>query len=366
MPNSPLQAWDAADEYLLAQSGLNAATQHCILLINDQFGALAVALNEYSVHSWSDSFTSHCAARENLLRNACDISHFTAIPATELPVIEPASSPFSLILWRIPKTLSLLMQQAAALQTIATSSTTIFAGGMLKHLPSQTRDLLCQLGTVDTLPAQKKARVFSLKIDRDRPPLELYKEPGKDRPLSIDEHRLQLHAGANVFARDKFDIGARFFVEQFARLPSAQHIADLGCGNGVLGLMAKRKFPDARIEFFDESYQAIAAAEHNYAANGFDAMRPSAHFHVDDVFANYHGDAFDLILCNPPFHQGHVIGDHIAWQMFAQSRNQLRSGGELWIVGNRHLQYHLKLKKLFGNCRQIAANAKFVVLAASR
>jgi len=77
------------------------------------------------------------------------------------------------------------------------------------------------------------------------------------------------------------------------------------------------------------------------------------------------GDPFDLILCNPPFHQGHVIGDHIAWQMFAQSKKQLRKDGELWIVGNRHLQYHIKLKKIFGNCRQVAGNAKFVMLAAS-
>jgi len=52
--------------------------------------------------------------------------------------------------------------------------------------------------------------------------------------------------------------------------------------------------------------------------------------------------------------------------MFSQSARHLRDGGELWIVGNRHLQYHLKLKRLFGNCRLVAGNAKFVVLAARR
>jgi 16S rRNA (guanine1207-N2)-methyltransferase len=108
----------------------------------------------------------------------------------------------------------------------------------------------------------------------------------------------------------------------------------------------------------------VAAAERNYRDNGFADGAPAARFHVDDGFSSYRGEPFDLILCNPPFHQGHVVGDQIARQLFAQSRQQLRRGGELWIVGNRHLQYHIVLKKIFGNCRQIAANSKFVVLAA--
>ena len=357
VPQLPLQAWDAADEYLLSLCQHNNANEQRVLLINDQFGALAVALHRRPIDSWSDSFTAHRAARENLLRNACDISHFTTIPVTKKP-----AGPFALILWRIPKSLALLKQQAAALQTLATANTMLLAGSMLKHLPPQTRDWLSLLGNVDTLPAQKKARVFSLTIDPARSPIAVDTET----TLYLPEHNLRLYAGANVFARDKFDIGARFFLEQFAQLPPAQHIADLGCGNGVLGLMAKRKYPAAHIEFFDESYQAVAAAKRNYRENGFDPIAPVANFHVDDVFENYRGDLFDLILCNPPFHQGHVIGDHIARQMFVQSRNRLRSGGELWIVGNRHLQYPLKLKKIFGNCRQVAANAKFVVLAARK
>jgi 16S rRNA (guanine1207-N2)-methyltransferase len=52
--------------------------------------------------------------------------------------------------------------------------------------------------------------------------------------------------------------------------------------------------------------------------------------------------------------------------MFAQSRRHLRSGGELWVVGNRHLDYHVKLRRLFGDCRQVAAHPKFVVLAATK
>ncbi len=48
--------------------------------------------------------------------------------------------------------------------------------------------------------------------------------------------------------------------------------------------------------------------------------------------------------------------------MFTQAKTALAKGGELWIVGNRHLGYHLKLKRLFGNAEQVAATPKFVIL----
>ena len=89
-------------------------------------------------------------------------------------------------------------------------------------------------------------------------------------------------------------------------------------------------------------------------------------YHIEYLAANgltgFKPESADLILCNPPFHQQHVLGDATAWQMFKQSKETLVKGGELWVVGNRHLDYHLKLKKMFGNHKIIAANDKFVIL----
>jgi 16S rRNA (guanine1207-N2)-methyltransferase len=44
----------------------------------------------------------------------------------------------------------------------------------------------------------------------------------------------------------------------------------------------------------------------------------------------------------------------------------MRPGGEIWVVGNRHLGYHAKLKHLFYNCDIVASNARFVVLRATK
>ena len=354
-PHLPLQAWDAADEYLLALAKENIRSDAPILIVNDQFGALALLAAQSRVASWSDSYSAHCAAQENLQRNRIDPGQLSLIPATHIP-----NEKFAVVLWRIPKNIHLLQQQAAELRHCIDADTVIFAAGMQKHLPAQTADILGRLGKTHYLLAQKKARAFRVTPDLSLPSPVHPKTPS----FSLSEFDLTLSAGPNVFAHDKFDIGARFFLDQFDKLPCAQHIADLGCGNGVLGMRIKQLQPAAKIEFFDESYQAIASAQANYRTNGLHETLPEAAFHVDDVLSHYTGEPLDLIVCNPPFHQGHVVGDHIAWQMFVQSKKHLRQGGEFWIVGNRHLDYHIKLKKIFGNCRQITANAKFVVFAA--
>lgn len=361
----PLQAWDAADEYLLAELARRVAAhaelQGRTLVVNDAFGALAVALHAMEPYSWGDSCTAHLAAAENYARNALP-NRSIPIPATLPPAALTADTkPLRAVVWRIPKTLALFRQQAALLQSSIDAHTEILAGGMIKHLPEQTVDILGALGRVDILHAQKKARLFRVTPSSDAARRTL----PESKSLRIPELDLELAAGANVFARDKFDIGARFFIEQFGRLPQAARVADLGCGNGVLGIALQRVQPAAKVCFFDESYQAVASAAANYAHNRR-GDEGTAEFFCDDGLSHYTGAPFDLIVCNPPFHQNHAVGDQIALQLFAHARRHLASDGELWIVGNRHLDYHVAVKRLFGNCRQVAANSKFVVLAATR
>ena len=52
--------------------------------------------------------------------------------------------------------------------------------------------------------------------------------------------------------------------------------------------------------------------------------------------------------------------------MFKQAKDTLKEGGELRIIGNRHLDYHDKLNRMFGNCKLLGSNKKFVVLSATK
>ena len=113
----------------------------------------------------------------------------------------------------------------------------------------------------------------------------------------------------------------------------------------------------------DESHMAITSAEINIK-NNLPDLSSQCQFHLNDCLTDVESNSVDLILCNPPFHQHTATTDHIAWQMFKDSHRVLKKGGELRIIGNRQLAYHIKLKRIFGNEKLIASNDKFVTQSA--
>ena len=72
-------------------------------------------------------------------------------------------------------------------------------------------------------------------------------------------------------------------LEQMAVTEQQLRIVDLGCGNGVLGLIAAAMNPAAKLLFCDETYMAIASAEENFRA-AFGRNR-EAEYRVGDCLA---------------------------------------------------------------------------------
>lgn len=347
---APLQAWDAADEYLLQDL---PQTDGPTLIFNDAFGALTCALAARNPWSISDSFIAQQAARHNLLLNQISPDSVTFQDS-----LAPLPAAPGLVLIKIPKQLALLEQQLSALRTVVTPQTRIIAGAKARDIHNSTLALFEKiLGPTTTSLAWKKARLIYGSVT-------LPALPASSETLNwkLDGTSWTIHNHANVFSRTGLDIGARFFM---AHLPEnvEGEMADLGCGNGVIGLTLLAQNPQAQVTFVDESYMALASSRLNVEHNLPDAL-PRCEFVVNNALAGIEPDRFHAVLCNPPFHQQHAITDHIAWQMFNDARRCLKYGGELRVVGNRHLDYYRKLKKVFGNCTTIATNNKFVVLKA--
>jgi len=320
--NDTLRAWDAADELLIE----TVFTDHSNLLVtppllaNDSFGALAIALSEHSVHSWSDSFISHLATTHNLSLNKISASP-TLIPSTEEP-----EGIYDLVLIKIPKTLSLLEDQLCRLKPHIHPKTVIIGAAMSKHIHTSTLKLFEKIiGTTTTSRATKKARLIYAHNDQQNIVVSPYPKTIKDESSGIN-----LQNFANVFANDHLDIGTRFFLETIKKhlnqdgeyTEQAPNIIDLGCGNGILGIAAKQLISNAKISFTDESYAAIASAKINYSNETTDKNADDAEFVMSNSLDQFQGNAPDLILCNPPFHQAHAVGDHIAWTMFKQSQQK--------------------------------------------
>ena len=353
-PNEPLQAFDAADEYLLTQlheQQLPAGSR--VLILNDSFGALACALAQQAeVTSSGDSHLAHLALEKNLQRNGLAADSVTFVSASEA-----VQGPFDRVLIRVPKTLALLEEQLIRLHGQLAPGAQVIAAAMIKHLPRAAGDLLEKyIGPVQASLAVKKARLLTATPVEKAAPVSPY--PTRYR---LDQPAIELLNHANLFCREDLDIGTRAFLPHLPRALGNLRVADLGCGNGVLGIVYALGNPQAQLTLVDESYMAVQSARENWQAILGD--RP-ADIRAGDGLAEQPMDSLDLVMCNPPFHQQQVVGDFLAWRMFTQAKTALAKGGELWIVGNRHLGYHLKLKRLFGKVEQVAATPKFVILRA--
>ncbi len=356
-PDEFLQAWDAADEYLLKQvDEPGILFRHTsILVVNDSFGALTVALADYAPLMMSDSYLAQQGLINNLRINgfpqdAAGFSNGLQIPRFE----------FDLVLIKIPKTLALLEYQLYSLRGLIRTGSRIIGAGMTRSIHKSTIKLFEHiLGPTTTSLAWKKARLIFVTRDES---INTGASPDPDRFVVEADREYSIVSPANVFSRGRLDDGTRLLIENMPVSTRYQRIVDLGCGNGLVGLIAASLNAQASILFSDESYMAVACARENFSA-AFGADR-DADFKVTDCLQGIADESADLVLNNPPFHQQNTVGDAIAWKMFIEARRVLKPLGELWVVGNRHLAYHSRLKKLFGACEQIASNRKFVVLKA--
>ncbi|MFT6917149.1 MAG: 23S rRNA (guanine1835-N2)-methyltransferase [Motiliproteus sp.] len=351
-PKDPLRAWDAADELLLNYLSELPQPLDQPWILNDHFGTLSVALNSCAPLFNSDSYIGRQALAHNYALNRLD----SAAVTTQTPFEAPAA-PVKLLLIKIPTTLALLEDQLHRVREHLAPDCQILGVAMAKHIHRSTLVLFERLlGPTTTSLAKKKARLVFSTLD---PQLEPGPSPYPSQ-YQLEQTQLIISNHAGVFSREKLDIGTRLFLQHLPDSELPRTIIDLGCGNGLVGLIAAERNPQADMLFVDDSYRALTSARDNFEA-AFGNLR-SAQFQADNCLESVASDSADLILNNPPFHQQQqAIGDHIAKQMFSDAKRVLKSGGELWVIGNRHLGYHVQLRKLFGNCEQVATNPKFVV-----
>lgn len=362
--NDTLRAWDAADElivsYLHEQELIKGHRR--VLVFNDQFGALTTAICHAAIAGscpmnidvMTDSYISKMAITENIERNNLDLSQLS------LSILDSLSSPtqqYDLIVYKLPRNHTYLADVMSRLRDFVDGNTAIVGGAMVKYLPATVLSLLSNtIGETTTSLAAKKARLIFSSFDGSLTPSTQYQTTYR-----VNEIDAELVSYSNVFSRESLDIGTRLLLPEIPRREDPLKIVDLACGNGVIGIVAAQNSPQAELIFCDESYMAVSSARENFENH---CEGRAASFLQTDCLTGVGKNSVDMVLCNPPFHQQNTVSEHLAWQMFKQSLQCLKSGGELWIVGNRHLDYHIKLRKLFGNATLVASNKKFVVIKA--
>ena len=351
---SSLQAWDSADHLLANHVSLNltgAKYLNSMLIVNDSFGCLACHLHQFSPKVYTDSKISEIAAKENLSLNNLN-------PNIEITSNTDSLKQAKLVLLKLPKNLDYLQFILQQVHQSQFEEVEIITSAKAAEINKSVMKIFNRYFTqVEVSLATKKSRIIIAK-GKQLAPFSSF-----SAWVNWPFNELSISNAANVFSRNRVDQGADFLINH---LPSCngKAVIDLACGNGILGLNLLSKQTPKSILFCDESYMAIESVQLNLEENNLNKDSVDITTKCQDCITEQNTASSDIIICNPPFHQQKAITDHIAVQMFNDSYRVLKSGGELRIVGNKHLGYFQKLQSIFDEVKLVATNQKFVIISA--
>lgn len=184
--------------------------------------------------------------------------------------------------------------------------------------------------------------------------------PADDPPwLGFEAAGLPLETLPGVHAAGRLDPGTALLIETVPWDDLAeQRVLDLGCGVGILALLASGE--GAEVVAVDDDLAAVESARRNSKRLGLPL--DVRHSDVDSALPE---ERFDLVLCNPPFHVGRGVRLDVPRAFVAAAGRLLRPGGELWLVANRDLPYEREVEA-WSNTYQVASERGFKVLRAVR
>ncbi|MFW5869146.1 MAG: class I SAM-dependent methyltransferase [Armatimonadota bacterium] len=184
--------------------------------------------------------------------------------------------------------------------------------------------------------------------------------PSDPRVVEADVRGFDLNfiTDRGVFSHGRVDFGSRLLAEQMD-LSEAEDMLDWGCAWGLIGIVAKKKWPELEVVMVDINERACDLARENLRRNGVEA----------EVIA---GDArhilsdrrFDAVVCNPPISAGRAV----VLGVMDHGTEVLREGGSFWMVaatkkGAKTLRRELEAR--FADVERTAMRGGFRVYRAS-
>ena len=190
--------------------------------------------------------------------------------------------------------------------------------------------------------------------DQDTPETVVLQETVRGLTISLETQ-------AGVFSRHRFDTASRLLAETMDIGPTDE-VADLGCGAGLLGIVAARLAPQGTVMLLDNRVQTVEVARRNLRRNGV----ANATVLLSDGLQAVGQRNFDVIVSNPPLHEGGVYRTTPAARFVAAAATHLRARGRLFLVGPRTLPVPRLAAPHFHECQVVIADRVNVVWCCRR
>lgn len=161
----------------------------------------------------------------------------------------------------------------------------------------------------------------------------------------------------SIFSPNSIDNGTLAMLSVVDFLP-CDKVLDLGCGYGIVGILAGKQIGEENVYMCDVSEQAIEYATINLRMNNV----PNIKIRLSDGYKNIEERDFTLILSNPPYHADFSVPKHF----IEVGYKKLAMGGKLIMVTKRLDWYKNKFTSVFGGVKVYEINGYYVFVAEKR
>lgn len=168
---------------------------------------------------------------------------------------------------------------------------------------------------------------------------------------------LVLQTNEEVFSPTAVDKGTRTMLS-FVEFKEEDKVLDLGCGCGVVGIVAAKQIGAEQVVMCDVSENAVQLSKQNAELNGVAAVT----IRQSDGLKEISETGFTLILSNPPYHTDFAVAKGFIEDGF----KKLTVGGKMIMVTKRLDWYRNKLSSVFGGVTVKEKDGYYVFVAEKR
>lgn len=175
--------------------------------------------------------------------------------------------------------------------------------------------------------------------------------------ITLKDISLTFEASPSVFSPHSVDAGTLAMLS-IAKFNPTDKVLDLGCGYGVVGILAARMIGAGNVVMCDISQQAVDCAQQNAILNNV----PDVDIRLSNGFEQLQDKTFTLVLSNPPYHADFSVPKNFIEGSF----QRLVLGGKLIMVTKRLDWYKNKLISVFGGVQVHEIDGYYVFIAEKR
>jgi 16S rRNA (guanine1207-N2)-methyltransferase len=155
-----------------------------------------------------------------------------------------------------------------------------------------------------------------------------------------------------IFAAGRLDEGTMLLLGVLPALAAGARVLDYGCGSGVIGAAALALQPGIALDMLDSDAVALEAVREN---------APTGRRILGTRLADAGQARYEVILSNPPLHEGMAEDHALLEQLIADAPAALTPHGMLQIVVQRRVPLERQLARNFASVEIAAENGRYRV-----